>query len=213
MHEESESPERTDGLEVEAEQAPEQEEWEGQEAMGARLVAEAQGITPVVAAPIDDRVLLFPVVPDEDRPVDIHIVRHGGQDLPEMGVICGVGWKVNKEAVEELRILEDRQRRGKLSALERAMKAAIEQSDVLGVGDIVAFNKFSGMDVQGSNYVVCSRLDVLTKTLRLPVRLRTPQERWDRVQEDRRQAVADEGKPSLVAPSGESIEVVGRGSK
>ena len=187
-------------------EAPE-EVWEGQQAMGDRLVAEAQGHSPVVVAPLDDRVLLYPVVPDEERSVDIHVVRLGGQDLPDMAVICGVGWRVNREAVEELRSLL---KQPKLNRLDAAIKTAIEGADLLSVGDIVVFNKFSGMDVQGSNFVVCSRLDVLGKLFNFPVRLRRAQERWDAVQDARRAGVVEDAMPELVSAKGGPIKADAR---
>lgn len=167
-----------------------EQEWEGQEAMGERLVAEARRHSPVQAVPLDDRVMIFPVVPDEEKPVDIHVVRLQGQDLPDMGVVVGVGWEVNRRALEEMQ-----------ETASSELQEAIEKSAFLGVGDIVAVNKFSGMDVQGTNFVLLHRQDVLGKVFNLPVRLRVEQDRWDHRERERQDREDEALRDSIaVAP-------------
>ncbi len=80
--------------------------WEGQQAMGNRLVRQALGNSGVLFLPSDDRLMIFPVIADEKRPVDIYLVQMGGQDLPEIGVVVEVGWLVNEKAVAEMASLQ-----------------------------------------------------------------------------------------------------------
>ena len=162
--------------------------WEGTKAMGEQLVAEALGGSVVTVAPMDDRVMIFPVVADETRPVDLTIVQLGNQDLPDIGVVISVGWKVNAEVIDQLRKLEGKKNP---SALDAAMKQGLIDNEFVGQGDIVCVNKFSGMDVPGTNFIVLSRQDVLCKLHDFPVRLREEQDRWDQVEEKR---LAHEGE-------------------
>ncbi len=178
---------------VEQEQA-ESVPWEGQEAMGDRLVAQALGNSGVIFLPSDDRLMVFPVLADETRPVDLTVIQMGGQDLPEIGVVVEVGWLVNEAAVKEMASLQAKAA-GKRSAdtqLALARINAIQRYQFYGAGDIVAINKFSGMDVPGTNFLLCSRRDVLGKLLNFPVVLRTDQQRWDEVERARAADDADQ---------------------
>jgi len=171
--------------------------WADTQAMGDALAAEALGDTPVVVAPMDDRVMIFPVVPDETRPVDLTIVQMGGQDLPDIGVVISVGWKVNAAVVEQLRKLDGKK---SLTALDSAMRQGLLDNEFVGKGDIVCVNKFSGMDVPGTNFIVLSRQDVLCKLHNFPVRLRKDQDRWDQVEEQRQAHQAEVVGQSIQQP-------------
>ena len=184
----------------------EKQEWEGQEAMGDRLVAQALGNSGVCFLPSDERLMIFPVIADETRPVDLTVIQMGGQDLPEIGVVIEVGWLVNEKAVAEMASLQAKAA-GKKSAdtqLALARINAIQRFQFYGAGDIVAINKFSGMDVPGTNFLLCSRRDVLGKLLNFPVVLRSEQMRWDKLQE-RQAADVDEAEvatPKIIQQSG-----------
>lgn len=162
--------------------------WEGQEAMGARLVEEAKRRSPVEAVPLDDRVMIFPVVPDEERPADLHVVNLSGADLPDMGVVIAVGWEVNRRVLEQAE-----------SASEE-MQQAMLASAFLGVGDVVMVNKFSGMDVAGTNFVLLHRQSVLGKLRNLPVRLRVEQDRWDQRELERQDREEEAARDALALP-------------
>lgn len=167
--------------------------WEGQQAMGNRLVRQALGNSGVIFLPSDDRLMIFPVIADEQRPVDIYLVQMGGQDLPEIGVVVEVGWLVNEKAVAEMASLQAKATRKKSvdTRLALARIEAIQRFQFYGAGDIVAINKFSGMDVPGTNFLLCSRRDVLGKLLNFPVVLKSEQVQWDRVQEAHAADVAE----------------------
>ena len=173
------------------------------EEMGRQLVEEALGDSPVRFAPMDDRVMIFPVMPDEERPVDIHVVQLGGQDLPEMGVVCSVGWKVNESVLSDLETLDSEIRYAETdfdTTEKRIRREALMATEFLGQGEIVCVNKFSGMDVPGTNFILVSRQDVLGKLHNFPVRLRKEQDRWD---------IGDAGTPqavdTLATPSASTI--------
>lgn len=176
-------------------------EHETFEQMGDRLVMEATSGSPVQFDPSGPRMLIFPVVPDEERPVDIHVVKQS-RELPDMGVICAVGWEVNEGALGAWMHYRDRAADPDESEEARdtasVMADAIQASGIYSVGDIVAFNRFSGMAVPGTTFVVLDRRDLLGRVRRLPVRLRRPQERWDQVQEQRRER---DTEPRVATPS------------
>ena len=167
--------------------------WEGQEVMGERLVREALGDSGVVFLPSDDRLMVFPVIADETRPVDLTVIQMGGQDLPEIGVVVEVGWLVNEKAVAEMASLQAKAKGKKSTDTRLALLRidAIQRFQFYGAGDIVAINKFSGMDVPGTNFLLCSRRDVLGKLLNFPVVLRSEQGRWDQIQEAHAADVAE----------------------
>lgn len=187
--------------------------WLGDKEQGERLVAEAKGDSPVVFQPADERVMIFPVVPDETKPVDITVLQLGGQDLPEMGVICGVGFDVNAAGLAMIYELEcgGPVHGGDISgtATGKMTIEAILAAKLYSVGDIVCINKFSGMDVPGTNFLLCSRRDILGKLLNFPVKLRTDQARWDALEEakaahegeDRAAAIGTPHTVSTVIPS------------
>ena len=193
----------TEGVEQEeTESVP----WEGQQAMGNRLVAQALGNSGVIFLPSDDRLMIFPVLADETRPVDLTVIQMGGQDLPEIGVVVEVGWLVNEAAVKEMASLQAKAGRKKSADTQLAIARinAIQRFQFYGAGDIVAINKFSGMDVPGTNFLLCSRRDVLGKLLNFPVVLRSEQMRWDKIHE-RQAADVDEAEvatPKIIPQSG-----------
>jgi len=138
-----------------------------QEEMGTELVAEAIGQSPVRISPRDSLIAIYPVVPDEKRPVDLTVLKYGA-DLPDMGVIVAVGWLVNQEIVKHAEASPE-------------LADMMMRTQFYGVGDIVAVNRFSGMDLPGTNMILVDRQDLLTKMFNFPVRLRQQQERWDQV--------------------------------
>jgi len=155
--------------------------WEGQIAMGQRLVEEAVAGTPVRTIPLGDRVCLRQVVPDEERPVDITVVRLGRPELPDMAVVVSVGYQVNAEVLNEIRRIDGRKNKG---PADRALIQTLESAEFIGIGDVVTVNKFSGMDIPGTQFFVAARQDILSKVMGLPVRLVQPDERWDRVPDE-----------------------------
>lgn len=165
--------------------------------MGDRLVREATKQSPVTFIPLGGKCMVFPVEPDEERPVDIHIVKQG-QELPDMGVVCAVSFDLNDEAVRRAQEAEDRG--------EADMAMAILRAKAIQVGDIVAMNKFSGMDVPGTSFTVIDHRDLLGKVFGLPVRLRTGQQRWDDVQKRREDHEARERAEALAVPSGQILK-------
>lgn len=180
------------------------ETWEGQQAMGERLVSEAIGDTPVAFFPGHDRVVVYPVVPDEKRPVDLTIVQLGGQDLPDIGVIVAVSWDVNAQLLEEAAELDRKIAAGELDA---SVKEWFFNSKAYRPGDIVVVNKFSGMDVPGTNFIMCSIKDVGGKLLNFPVRLRRSADVEQAVREA--QVRLQEVDSEVVAPSSKLVTARG----
>lgn len=181
---------------MDEESVSQKSEWEGQEAMGERLVREALASSPVEFLPLGDRVMIFPVVPDEERPVDIHVVQLKAADLPDMGVVCSVGWAVNEGVIMRL----DQETRVEVAEM-------LQRAEFIALGDIVAVNKFSGMDVPGTVFQLLSRQDVLGKVFNFPVRLRKNQDRWDQVEEKRAEDAAARQLPRIATPQGGIVGV------
>lgn len=175
---------------------------ENQQEMGERLVLEAVGESGVEFLPMDDRVMIYPVVPDERRPVDIYTVQLGSAELPELGVVVSVGWKVNAEVIERIRQIEGKKTP---SELDFHMKQVLEEVEFVGKGDIVAVNKFSGMDIPGTNFIVLSRQDVLGKLRGFPVRLRRDQDRWDQLEQRRAEHAGEVAADAIVTPVPEIV--------
>lgn len=160
--------------------------------MSIELVEAAIGHSPVRLVPNDDFVMIHPVVPDEEKPVDLTVVKMGGVDLPDMGVIVAVGWKVNFGAPFD-RWAEISEAEGPVAG-----KAFVEQA-FYEVGDVVCVNRFSGLDVPGTNMVLLARADILGKLENFPVRLKVPEDVAQKVREARAEEAPS--KSNLVLPA------------
>lgn len=167
-----------------------------QDEMADGLLAEIEESTSVLTFPMNSRIVIYPVVPDVDR--EIHVVTWG-KELAEMGVVWYVSYGANAEQMELLRDLErekalaEKEKSHKHAKILGQQLEAIQETGLIQRGDIVAVNKFSGMDIPETNFIAIHREDVLSKLVGLPVRLKKETDRPDDgFKEDIRAQAAEE---------------------
>ena len=144
------------------------------------LVAQAREATPFNVTPLGEKIVVFPVNLT-DEAASIFRVELSEQ-LPDMGVVIGVGFEVNYEWIQELRRLR-RVLRDPWDAAEEAetklLVQLLETEQLIAVGDVLALNRFSGMAIPGTQLMAYERADLISKQNGAPVVLKTDAERWD----------------------------------
>lgn len=155
-----------------------------QQELQKKLLDEIDEKTKALCFPMNERVIVYPVVLDEDKSVlGISL----GKELAEMGIVRHVSYGANREQLEQIRSIEEKMQDvagGPYLASLQAHIDAIQETGIIEVGDIVALNKFSGLDVPGTQFIAMHREDIIAKLVGVPVRLKTEGD-WRQQDEER----------------------------
>lgn len=168
-----------------------------QQELEERLLGQIEEKTEVLTPPLNERVVIYPVVPDIDREIYVFT---SGKELAEMGVVWQVSYSANREQMELLRSLERERAQAHSNKSHKHAKTvgqqieAIRRTGIIERGDIVAVNKFSGMDIPETNFIAIHRNDVLTKVIGLPVRLKRESDRPDDTKKNELRAQAEQAE-------------------
>lgn len=144
------------------------------------LMAEIRERTSVLAFPLNERIVIYPVVLDEDHS-GLWLARYG-KELADMGLVFYVSYGANREQLELLRDLENRKGQARSSPERRMLREqiqAIQDTSLIEVGDVVGVNQYAGLDVPGTHFIAIHREDVVVKIRGMPVRLWAESDRPD----------------------------------
>jgi hypothetical protein len=168
------------------------------------LVAQARAATPFNVTPLGEKIVVFPVALTQEASSIFNVELK--DQLPDMGVVVGVGFEVNYEWIKELRHLRQLLDGNSWNEAEEAetkmLVQLLEEEQLIGVGDVLALNRFSGMAIPGTQLMAYERADLISKQNGAPVELKTEQERWDARTEEKKFDDAGIDQVRRIVPAG-----------
>ena len=145
------------------------------------LAKEAEGGIPFECIPLGEKIIIFPLVPDDTDSKLIANVDQSSENLPELGVVVWVSYAAMQDVYEELADMEARIHglKGRDKTVAQELFTMAKEHKLIERGDVLVLNRFSGMAIPGSLLLAYEPADLVTKLKRYPVRLKRTDERYD----------------------------------